>query len=38
MDDSANLMGTTRTLDNVDGNRHTAKDPLEKGLLSRERC
>ena len=36
MDDSANLMGTTRTLDNVDGNKHTAKDPLEKGLLSRD--
>ena len=35
-DDSANLMGTTRTLDNVDGNLHTAKDPLEKGLLSRD--
>ena len=36
MDDSANLMGTTRTLDNVDGDKHTAKDPLEKGLLSRD--
>ena len=35
MEDDANLMGTTRTLDNVDGNLHTAKDPLEKGLLSR---
>lgn len=36
MDDSANLMGTTRTLDNVDGRLHTTKDPLEKGLLSRD--
>ena len=36
MDDSANLMGTTRTLDNVDGSKHTAKDPLEKGLVSRD--
>ena len=35
-DDKANLMGTTRTLDNVDGSLHTAKDPLEKGLLSRD--
>ena len=36
MDDKANLMGTTRTLDNVDGRLHTTKDPLEKGLLSRD--
>lgn len=36
MDDKGNLMGTTRTLDNVDGSKHTAKDPLEKGLLSRD--
>ena len=36
MDDKGNLMGTTRTLDNVDGSLHTAKDPLEKGLLSRD--
>ena len=36
MDDKGNLMGTTRTLDNVDGRLHTAKDPLEKGLLSRD--
>ena len=35
-DASGNLMGTTRTLDNVDGRLHTAKDPLEKGLLSRD--
>lgn len=35
-DDSANLMGTTRTLDNVNGRKHTAKDPLEKGILSRD--
>lgn len=36
MDDSGNLMGTTRTLDNVDGRLHTSNDPLEKGLLSRD--
>ena len=36
MEDKGNLMGTTRTLDNVDGRLHTAKDPLEKGLLSRD--
>ena len=36
MDDKGNLMGTTRTLDNVDGRLHTEKDPLEKGLLSRD--
>lgn len=36
MDDKGNLMGTTRTLDNVDGSLHTAKDPLEKGLVSRD--
>ena len=35
-DDKGNLMGTTRTLDNVDGSLHTTKDPLEKGLLSRD--
>lgn len=35
-DPSGNLMGTCRTLDRVDGNKHSEKDPLEKGLLSRD--
>ena len=34
-DDSANLMGTTRTLDNADG-RKLGFDKLEKGILSRD--
>ena len=33
--DSLNLMGTTRTLDKVDGWNFTKKDPMEQGLLSR---
>ena len=36
MDDSANLMGTTRTLDQANGRKLHEKDPLEKGLLSRD--
>ena len=34
-DDSGNLMGTARTLDRADG-RVLYRDPLEKGLLSRD--
>ena len=34
-DDSGNLMGTARTLDRADG-RVLGRDPLEKGLLSRD--
>ena len=34
-DDSGNLMGTTRTLDNADG-RKLGFDKLEKGILSRD--
>ena len=36
LDDSANLMGTTRTLDQANGRKLHEKDPLEKGLLSRD--
>ena len=35
VDDSGNLMGTTRTLDNADG-RKLGFDKLEKGILSRD--
>jgi len=35
-DDSGNLMGTARTLDNADGRKIQAKDKLEKGILSRD--
>ena len=34
MEDSLNLMGTTRTLDKCDGNK-LGREPMEKGLLSR---
>lgn len=34
-DDSANLLGTTRTLDGLDGDK-LGREPLEKGLLSRD--
>ena len=33
--DSLNLMGTTRTLDKVNGWKFTEKDPMEQGILSR---
>ena len=34
MDDSANLLGTTRTLDRCDG--ETTRDPFDKGVVSRD--
>lgn len=34
MDDDANLMGTTRTLDGCNGSR-LGREPMEKGILSR---
>lgn len=33
--DTLNLMGTTRTLDKVDGWNFTEKDPMEPGIISR---
>lgn len=35
-DESGNLMGTTRTLDRSNGRKLAEKDPLEKGILSRD--
>lgn len=35
-DNSGNLMGTARTLDNADGRKLGAKDSLETGILSRD--